>query len=361
MFKRGNRIMVVESTASGRSHPAVGDIGYLNNMFFFYRDRFILADAYFFHYKKDSTSKDRCEKKRFIIDMGIKKHFKAKLMSVGIPTQFFTLNSYKVNLTPVVYHSDSNCIMDVPNVIGPYGIWTRKHKTIKHTDTMLNRLVKLPLCHIALASNIDGAKYDLATRSHNEVSAWFKSLIPVMSLASSFGSNIADVNNIHGKIVIAHGKMSGCLLMRLMKNGHTAYSMKPTLKRKGLSAVIRSMRQIQMLSEFLMEESDAHIINTMGDHFMELKKYWKVGGLEKVVTDGHRASPFSSGLPFIFLRGLMMSSNTRNSLEHMLKYIPWGNSTNSRMRKVSTAYVIGKEADNNSAALNRFFEEELIK
>jgi len=358
MFKRGNRIIVVESSATGRSHPAVGDIGYLDNMFFFFHDRFILADAYFFHYRKDKTSGGRCEKKRFIIDLGMKKHFKNKLGSSGMPARFFLYNNYTVNLTPTAYKLLGSSIAYTPAMQGKYGIWTRKYKNIKHTEKMLNRTIKLPSCHIALANSINGTKYNLAYREYDEVSAWFKSLVPIMDSALSFDK---EKNVLYDKTMLIYTKIVSYLMIRMQQDESIAYSIKPTIGPERFITIIQYLRQIQMMSETLMERSDAQIAYQMKEHFITLKKYWRAGGLEKVVSDGHKSSLFAVSLPFVFLRNLMMSSNVHTSLGHMKKYIPWGNSTKIMISNISKAYEIGKEADNNSAALNRFFEEGLIK
>ena len=104
MFQRGQKILILESSASRRAHPAVGDIGYLNNMYLFFKDRFILLDMFILTYKSDiKAGKDRCERKRFLIDLGINERLRYKLSRTGLPKKFFARNSHMANLTPAGY------------------------------------------------------------------------------------------------------------------------------------------------------------------------------------------------------------------------------------------------------------------
>ena len=125
MIQRGKRIIVVESSVPKNGHPNVGDIGYLDNAYLFPKQRFILADAFFYQYKKDATkSKTRLEKKVFIIDLNMNKSLKNKIQKSGISKKYFSDNNNVINLTAVGFDPHSEFHDTSPQIFDHCGLWT---------------------------------------------------------------------------------------------------------------------------------------------------------------------------------------------------------------------------------------------
>jgi len=162
MIQRGKRIIVVESSVSKNGHPNVGDIGYLDNAYLFPKQRFILADAFFYQYKKDATkSKTRLEKKVFIIDLNMNKSLKNKIQKSGISKKYFSDNNNVINLTAVGFDPHSEFHDTSPQIFDHCGLWTSSN---------LNP-VKIPFVHIADANCITLQREKIS--EIDKISAWF--------------------------------------------------------------------------------------------------------------------------------------------------------------------------------------------
>jgi hypothetical protein len=189
MFHRGQRIIVTESSASGKTHPAVGDVGYLNNVHLFYKDRFILADGFFFAYKADKN-RSRCERKRFIIDLGMSGNLRRKMQMVGLNRNFYVEKEENtVNLTSVGYWNSggSRGLRDLPFVRGPHGIFPM--------ESIIDKPVKIPIVNIKAFPG----KYSMLNQYKEELDAWSRCFWPALSShLVIFGSH--DPISIPGRI-----------------------------------------------------------------------------------------------------------------------------------------------------------------
>ena len=224
MFQRGQKIIILESSADRKTHPRAGDIGYLDNMYLFINDKFILLDAFFFKYTIDNKqNKDRVEKKRFIIDLGMQKNLKFN-MSNGVPIKFF-VNKYHINLTSTGYtigvSKDTENIVEYPLIYSNYGIWNSLRRSAKDNsvNTHLSKeLYKIPYGHITLFSNKYNSKYKIEERSNNEFIAWIRSMTPVISSMLGIFYNYKEgMKLVHGKNCLV-GAVDDCFTKSNMES-----------------------------------------------------------------------------------------------------------------------------------------------
>jgi len=208
MFYRGQKVQVIKSNASRKAHPRKGDTGYLNNMFLFPREKFILTDIFFFLF---NGKERKSEHKKFILDLGMDKATKHAIRK-GANKLFFIskphicLNPIMINtmrFTALVSKSKSkdakfipDAEMTIPQLIGTYGAWhdiTAIPKNTKHAQkSILDGYSKIPIGQIRGVSK-PGKRIDV---SNYELYAWIRSMIPIMySLGIGLGSYFMNTGN----------------------------------------------------------------------------------------------------------------------------------------------------------------------
>lgn len=358
MFQRGQRIIVVESSATKRSHPSVGDIGYLGNMYLFFRSKFILADAHFFQYKKDSSPGERCEKRRFIIDLGMPRQFKYRLLQDGTPKKFFVDDKYRITLTTVGYSYDKSgsYFKDHPSILGTQGIWRHAH------EQGISKSVKIPICHIALANSIHPLRYNI-TKSHaNEVDAWFRSVSPVLSSSLNHFSN-GNKNSMHYQSVVIYNAVGKYLDAKLFPTGSDiVYSIRPGKRTLVCTHnIICAVKQIQSLISVFIERTDEKAIKDL-DSISSIARASirdnknipdAIINLMEHDKSASEQGGSISALTSIIFRSIMMKHNTTKALMDINKLLPWNNKQIEEKSKAIA--LMRKEADGHSAALNRIF------
>lgn len=347
MFLRGQKILILESSASKRAHPAVGDIGYINNMYLFFRDRFILLDIFILTHKSDvKAGKDRCEKKRFLIDLGISKRLKYKLSQTGVPKKFFVRNSYIANLTPAGHIFDPHGYREAPN---ERSIWTRQHN--KKFKSTLNARVKIPYGQISVIPN---PKKPLEEESINTVKCWMKCLTPL--LVAEMGEfayhSDNDVRTVYGMVSYIYYTTFGKILRDKM-----------VVDNKALPNTISDLRKIQVLSGFFLNNCDENLLKNP-----ELRKYrgiinvvWGAKGSIESLVSGHGIpKEVVNSLIGIFFRSLLTGENTKSRLLKMkaANFLPWSGASINTKSKILEEIKL--KANSSSAALNRFFEDKLF-
>lgn len=347
MFRRSQKILILESNASRRAHPAVGDIGYLNNMYLFFKDRFILLDMFILTYKSDiKAGKDRCERKRFLIDLGINERLKYKLSRTGMPKKFFVRNSHMANLTPAGCIFDGHGYRESPN---EHQIWTREYNG--KYKSLLNSRVKIPYGQIAVIPN---PKKPFEQESVNAIKCWMKCLTPLLTAeAREFGYNGGnDVRTIYSIANYIYYATFGKIMHDKMVVGD-----------KILPKAISDLRKVQVLSEFFLNSCDENLLKNF-----ELRKYrgtinvvWGAkGSIEALINIQGLPKEIVNALVSIFFRSLLISRDTRKQLLRMKNnnYLPWsGASINAKSKLLEEVKL---KANSSSAALNRFFEDKLF-
>lgn len=348
MFRRGQKIIILESSVSKRAHPAVGDIGYLNNIYLFFKDRFILLDIFFLSYKSDIRgNKDRVEKKRFLIDLGIEKRLKYKLCKIGMPRKFFTKNPYVANLTPAGYSFDEYDYNEYPTVAS---IWPRTHN--KQGKNLLNTHMKIPCGQIAVVPH---NKRSFSEESNNTIRCWINSLAPL--LVAEIGQFVDNSSKAGIRtIYIMASNMYYSRLGEVLQKGINTES-------TNLPAVIKDLRLVQVLSEFFLNSCDKNFLKSMDSrkHRGLINLLWRPKKcIEILINNDKIPKHISDALISIFFRSLLTTKDTESQLLKMktANFLPWSLATiHARAKKLEK---IKLKANSNSAALNRIFEESLF-
>jgi len=347
MFQRGQKIIILESSSPKRSHPAVGDIGYLNNMYLFFKARFILLDAFFLSYESDIRNNvDRCEKKRFLIDLGMKNGLKYKLREGGVPRKFFIANQQVANLTPHGYAFGQVDYMDSPSITS---MWLRSYNNKGARLSSSN--TKIPYGQIAIVPNL---KTPINKEGKNALRCWIQCLLPILvAEVEMFMPSYSDIPTVYN---IANAKHYNGLHKLIPKRRR-----KEMLTNKSVASVIEDMRIIQVMSKFFLDGCDRNFLKSevLAEHRGIANAIWAAKeDIGSIIGKVPRAT--SEALIGIFFRSLLMSRNTKDALNKMKvsRVLPWSNyATDAIAKKLEN---IKQEANSDSAALNRIFEERLI-
>lgn len=179
-LRRGKKIVVTEYYGKGSLRPKVGDVGYLSNMFLYPKEKFILADAMFYKYGKDKDGMNRFEHKRFILDVGMNKGLKHKIVNVGTPREFFANKMY-INLNPIHYEFTTVKLETWPKQTGGFGLWS--HSKLKINPKRQKSKVKIPC--ISISTFLDKKKVIGSRKEINELRAWFMASGSPISLGLS--------------------------------------------------------------------------------------------------------------------------------------------------------------------------------
>ena len=343
MFQRGQKIVILESSASKRSHPAGGDAGYLDSAYFFFKHRFILFDAFFLTYNTDiKKGKDRCEKKRFIVDMGMKKILKYKLQREGLPKKFFINNKYVSNLTPAGYLFDNNYV-EAPSI---GSMWSRiyTHKGAYR----LNSCVKIPYGQIAFVPNY---KRSLSEESINLISCWIRCLTPLVS--AEIGTlSVGGIDNMDSIPQIAS---------RVYYDVFTKNQQHNSTKK-----AIEGLRLVQVMSKFFLNSCDKNILKDpiFRAHRNSINSIWRttdtVDMIVKAIDKDNIPRHVLKSVIGLYFRTILTADDAKNQLAQlsMTGFLPWSSTIVSRrsadLKKVKQA------GNSDSAALNRLFEEKLL-
>ena len=348
MFQRGQKVVILESSASRRSHPSVGDVGYLSNMYLFFKDRFILLDIFFLAYKSDiKNGKDRCEKKRFLVDLGIAKKLKYKLRQTGMPRKFFIRNPYVANLASAGYLFDEHSYMESPTT---QSTWARMHN--KQGKNLLNTCVKIPYGQIAV---IPHAKRPLNKESTNTVRCWISSLAPLLAAKmgpfanNEYGSDVRTVYTIASSMYYSR-------LGEILRNGID-------INDKNVPGAIKDLRMIQVLSGSFLDKCDENLLRDRGlaRHRGTVNIVWGAKkSIEALIGNNKISKSIADALVGMFFRSILTTRDTKGQLLKMKagNFLPWPTAViNAKSKRLEE---IKLKANSSSAALNRIFEEKLF-
>ena len=364
MFQRASKIIITESSASRRAHPAVGDIGYLNNMYLFFADRFILLDAFFFSYPSDKgNKKNRCERKRFIIDLGMTEKLKHKLKTYGIPKIFFTENDYVTNLTLAGHKISGSVLVESPDVSS---MW---YRTInRKMQSRMKVATKIPYGHIALAPT---RKRSIELDGMGAVRCWIECMLPVFNAEILHIIDHGVSTPIANKASDLYYMIDFCTKVILKAGENVIILRKDAISRFGgldLKSTVKNVQLVHAMSKSLLHNCDTKILMDKSNWIpMDMfSKEWSKYGIEhayKRKMAGH--GPGTSGvivkfLTNLFFRHIIMPGNTESGLlsmneAHALRWKP------SKITEMSKELEdMKRAADFGSAALNRIFERDLL-
>ena len=365
MFRRGQRIIVIESSAKKGAHPEKGDIGYLDNLYLFPYNQFILMDALFFRYKSDIKKNvtRKVEKKRLIINLGMKSELLSDIVKNGVTRQFFS-DLVPVCLTSVGYVY--NAFIDHPYFIGPCGMWSRDSRMMANG----NAIVRIPYGNIAPFNNSSNRKYLLGDCDNKELSAWLRTMNPMMAFMWSVFFNLGDCdmnNSISNAAEVIWLEVNKYLTTNAVPNG-TKYkfnNMFLALNSDEKNHIIEQIRKLEALDTIALHRQDIGFLNNTSDNrrgIQQLAELWQSYGMVTLWNKGSALSPQTkrsiAALRSIFFRSVIMSDDVRSKLKMFSKYFPYIDINNSR--NISIFQSIQKDINNSSAALARIFDSSLV-
>lgn len=361
MFHRGQKIIVTESSASKRHHPSVGDIGYLNNMYLFYVDRFILLDAIFSSYKSDkSTEPSRCERKKLIIDLGINTRLQQKMLTTGMTKEFFLYNKYVISLTAGGYFISADRIINIPYIDGADGLWSRISN--KAGKTTAKTPVKIPVGHIGLASTHSGRKGYIG---QTDLKAWVRSMTPCLNAhifelpnTTVHASRLNVKSTIRNRVSNLY--MALLPLFKVKEAPAGTFIHLPSrgdLNSMNKRALINTIREFQTLSFMHINRSDDYLINSLNPDFSSgFKDIWKYNPW-RIVKDEYT---WKFDVVFsIMFRAIFTPGDPYTKLIKIKRFLPISDPGLAGM--CDRIYRTRKEGITSSAALTRVFEEKLLR
>jgi len=407
MFQRGQKIIILKSSAKTKSHPNIGDIGYLNNIYLFPEHRFILLDGFFFNYKSGKENKNRSERKKFIIDLGMKSSFRYKISYQGVPVSFFARNDDVVNLSSVGYHlgkitqrSSEIHLLDYPILCGNLGIWPgpRKKSKVKVTkfkdkilvkaevkdekvDEVKDKLVKIPHGQIALVSTrSDSNRYQLETCDKNEFQAWLQSMIPVVSSMLEIFCSYTRIYNLNkmrdgcfNKAYAAYSAWIAPYLSYTVSPGASSYCFPSSYRFRqdfgnvAVSAkkdIIKSVNFLKSLTNIFLSRLDLYFINYLIRTSRERSSFVINGIVEAWISEGFLPSipkiaepavPYYQLLRSVFFRNLL-TDTSHGALRLLTNYLPKGWAEEAYLEEKAKIFEnIRKASSSDSAALNRIY------
>jgi len=379
MFQRGQKIIILESSASKKMHPKARDIGYLDNMYLSTSSKFILLSAFFFQYEKDDKyDKNRVEKKKFIIDLGMKRDLKLD-MSNGIPINYFT-NRDIINLTSTGYMHGVERLIDYPLIHSNYGIWNNI-KTNKKNNTISTHsskeLYKIPYGHISLfSSNKHNPKYKIEDKSNNEFIAWMKSMLPaVNSMFKIFHSYIETMTYKHEIVdscfemaktrsksfskYIDYSFISGNCTKEMPASKYRLSKNIEKLEKLEKANIIKDINFISSLNNIFVQRLDLYYIN-----MFKLKQYdlvrayirdlWSRKGILNESEIIIEIIPAIYIIRSILYRAMIMPCDIEEKINLIQYYLPldWSVSLKDKIMYIRKMKL---DADSDSSALNRVY------
>lgn len=380
MFQRGQKVIVIESSAKGGVHPKVGDIGYLDNMYLLPADRLILLDIIFFAYESDiRKDKSRVEKKKLIIDLGMKKDLRYRITKVGVPRMFFH-QPVRVCLTSVGYclpveaykYIDTYVFMDHPYPTSLYGIWAKEIN--KKGKPLFKNLVTIPCGNIASFSSQSDRKYPMEDCSINELLAWIQTMNPIMeamwiTFFEAGASSQVEViwRNVEGLLKYKHYEDK--IVYSISKN----FSNESSATR---ASFITNIRRLGLLNNMLLSCLDVAFFSRLDKLILDFKAVtadeWSRSGIINITSDSNMDngkkphSPYSvflQAVRSIFFRNIIMPGDICRQLEMMRQCFPvsFVPGNNKIIRAEAERFLeVQKAVDSNSSALNRIFDSKLV-
>jgi hypothetical protein len=319
-----------------------------------------LLDAFFFRYGSDiKKNRARCERKRFIIDLGMKKSLKRNLEIYGVQRKFFLENNYVTNLTVSEYTIDDNArLLEYPNIDS---LWYNHYN--KASNRKSKSLVKIPYGQIMLAPD---RRKSIQSDGPSALCCWMECIIPLVENAVALrpGDNTPD--NSFSKMVarIYGGRLSRHV--KRPKNDPDGMALalnrdiQSCLSPKGRHNLIMDMQMIHALSGSLLNNCDTSILKNsfvIRDK-LRLSNTWKSNGLIKAHESIRPAS--AKALAGLFFRSVIMTGDIEKKLFELgaTNIVPW--SYQKIKIKAKKFGDIKRAANFGSAALNRIFEEDLL-
>jgi len=371
MFYRGQRIVIKSSSAKKKSHPNVGDVGYMGSAFLFYRERFILMDGEFFSYPGYTAGERKSEHKQFIINLGMPHTFRKKLIFQGCTKNWFLDNACVVNLNPV----DSKtrpAYADHPIITH---LWPRLHDKLRYGNGNRNDIerytkklksnVRIPVGSIAL---LNSNKYVVGAGGINDIKSWIRVMSPFVSMAYRSVNEVEYEGDFRYKLSNIYSGIKRYLSLKrnykyseqtLFEIGDN--TLQSRVKR---DLLVRGIKEIQSMALMQRLRQETDIFKKMDSESIYYAQNIFAGRGVKDLINGNIKCEDASNLIWdiiasILFRALIMSGNTYNKLYILKSVLPI--SSEEWYEGISTDIDIMKEeAKSDSAALVRIFDGTLI-
>lgn len=371
MFRRGQKVRIIESNAKKRAHPATGNTGYLDNMFLFPKDHFILINLFMCSY---GESDHRVERKNFVLDLGMHNSVKNKISRVGVNKLFF-MEKRSINLNPTFFLTRKHryavrsyeLVQAFPQLIGTYGIWPSYTSVSNERNRKKDSMFRIPCGRISICSE----KKCRTKVNIKEFTAWIRSvsteIISALQLFDHFyPSNGGRLNNHAGHmwkninhIFHTETQFDDVTYLHFMENRFAKLTPVERL------ALINTVMQMRNMAHIAYERLTLYLIHrrsTEGLKLQYLKKHLSDGQMSYLLDPDFIRRSGGPVLTSVFIteclyRSLITKHCTADRLDQIAKFLPSDSWSLEQMAK--DAEEIKVEADSNSAALNRIFE--LIK
>lgn len=367
MFHRGQKIIITESNVIGKMHPAVGDMGYIENMFLFPNDRFILMSLIMCSYKKGGP---RSEHKKFILDLGMNKPTLCKI-SRGVNRLFF-LSRKHINLLPAFLQrrkvKDTNndtiadSILSTPQIVGTYGIWTGYTSTNMKRSRLTDTKVAIPY------GNIKGCdcKSSVDNLPIQEIKSWLRAILPNISAVCLYLKWYVNqnVNGLTKEVSLALGCLLPIIDTRIQHDEIDLYK----IKMEVLTDLINIHKSTNFLTEPVLKLNSlsytalnrafrCHIPDILSATKKKVISNYAIDQLSKryapnITLKLERTDTVGEMIELIIYLSLFINKPTKPSLEYISDFLPkqWN------IDKISKeADEIKSDIKSGSAALNRIF------
>lgn len=323
MLNRGREIVILKSSVKGKGHPAKKDRGYINDVFIFPKYGFILVSAFFFHYDCAKNNCNRCEKKKFILDICMDTSTKKKILE-GVSTEYLLNDDLIFNINTLDY-----------NVL------------IKNIPIYSNRLIKLPIVELCVKDK----PRNLSLCNLGEIKAWFKTQLPLLEYRYNI-NQIPNVNTISKTIMRIYTKMNPIMMIKssLNKEGYDLV-LKENITKKDILEYIYYIRQVQAVSQNYVVNNILNKIHRK----MNLQKELNVKGIHYMM----KMSPHSTKIR-ILISTLLKPDNIQREYATLNKLkIKTGVPSVLNIDRTMKSMAITKKdfRTNSEAALHRLVTE----
>jgi len=363
VFLRGQKVIVTKSTATKRSHPAVGDTGYIDNMFLFPELKCILANIFFCNYKKGGA---RVEQKHFIIDIGMS-HSNITLCKRA--DRLFFVSEPHINLNPVllVEHASHRYgrIHSFPKLISTHGIWSGYSSKDNKRSAEENRKVKIPCGKIVLYKSSRKKRSDTDI---TELIAWLKSVMVEIHAATHLNSYAFVYNHSSDFNIHSHLDSIWKYISPLFNKDHQLDNVDylqvrdkqlDVLDKSVIESLVKSVSKMLSINRVYMSRLTDYFVNnsTESDKMINaINNQLRYTSALKLMTKEHIRSEYKKQCMFIasyIVRTLFTSSNVYHELSKLNGCLPasWDIEQISKIAVDSNT-----EANNDCAALNRILD-----
>ena len=388
MLQRGQKIIVTKNLGGKNQRPLVGYIGFLSNMYLYVSDKFILANAFFF--KHGSKNLRTVEKKKFIVDIGMDKKLRSRILQDKMPIKFL-LNRDVVNLTSVGYYPSPSAFVDMPLMYSNSGIWhsvkmDKKNKRVVAIDGT-DKKDKIPICDISAFHTVENRKYRMEETDNIEFKALISSLSPIAMVMTMGAGNVefsAHNNKNHQKHKSCFGKsrefidsVQSCLSLVsdtyyekseindreivILPSGHAECFLRDMHKLPTFAkhSILRTYLFLKSLNKSFVNELDKYNLNRMiftqsaiSININQVCTFFMVGGIVNLdnIPDMDNLMNYKI-LQSILIRHLL----TKNTTPVWMKYFLSKEYVQTIEQNIEKISKMCNDADHGLSALNRFY------